>query len=171
MDCPCTARWRNLSPLRGRARIAKGWSSGSPHRRAVGSATSSKDSLRSMRCLPIPMAGTLWWSRAARRTSSMQKVTTSSGTSTHRSSRSSLCPRMATSSSVTAFGSKRWALTGTAWRSRRISWDGMRNVSLTGTVVRGEAYAPEGPDGMWYPFEVDALTGVVSGGSYNGPPM
>ncbi len=61
--------------------------------------------------------------------------------------------------------------TGTVWRSRRISWDGMRNVSLTGTIVRGEAYAPWGPHGMWYPFEVDALTGAVSGGSYNGPPM
>jgi hypothetical protein len=60
---------------------------------------------------------------------------------------------------------------GTAWRSRRISWDGMRNVSLTGTVIRGEAYAPEGSDGTWYPFEVDTTTGTVSGGSYNGPPM
>jgi hypothetical protein len=60
---------------------------------------------------------------------------------------------------------------GTAWRSRRISWDGMREVTLAGTVVRGEAYAPEGPDGTWYPFEVDAMTGTVSGGSYNGPPM
>ena len=60
---------------------------------------------------------------------------------------------------------------GTAWRSRRISWDGMRNISLAGTVVRGEAYAPEGPDGSWYPFELDAMTGTVSGGSYNGPPM
>jgi len=61
--------------------------------------------------------------------------------------------------------------TGTAWRSRRISWDGMRNVSLAGTVVRGEAYAPEGQDGAWYPFELDATTGTVKGGSYNGPPM
>jgi hypothetical protein len=61
--------------------------------------------------------------------------------------------------------------TGTAWRSRRISWDGMRNVSLAGTVVRGEAYAPEGPDGTWYPFEVDVRTGTVRGGPYNGPPM
>ena len=61
--------------------------------------------------------------------------------------------------------------TGTAWRSRRISWDGMRSISLAGTVIRGEAYAPEGPDGMWYAFEVDAMTGVVIGGSYNGPPM
>lgn len=60
---------------------------------------------------------------------------------------------------------------GTAWRSRRISWDGMRKVSLAGTVVRGEAYAPEGPDGTWYPFEVDVMTGTVSGGSYNGPSM
>lgn len=61
--------------------------------------------------------------------------------------------------------------TGTAWRSRRISWDGMRNVSLAGTVVHGEAYAPEGLNGTWYPFELDAMTGAVSGGSYNGPPM
>lgn len=61
--------------------------------------------------------------------------------------------------------------TGTVWRSRRVSWDGMRNVSLAGTIVHGEAYAPEGRDGMWYPFEVDVMTGSVSGGSYNGPPM
>jgi len=61
--------------------------------------------------------------------------------------------------------------TGTVWRSRRISWDGMRNVTLAGTIVRGEAYAPEGLDGTWYPFEVDVMTGSVSGGSYNGPPM
>lgn len=59
--------------------------------------------------------------------------------------------------------------TGQAWRSRRISWDGMRNISLDGTVVRGEAYAPGGPDGTWCPFELDAMTGAVSGGSYNGP--
>ena len=61
--------------------------------------------------------------------------------------------------------------TGMEWRSRRISWDGMRSVSLAGTVVRGEAYAPFGPDGTWYPFEMDAKTGAVIGGSYNGPPM
>jgi hypothetical protein len=61
--------------------------------------------------------------------------------------------------------------TGTVWRSQRISWDGMRNVSLAGTVVRGEAYAPEGRDGTWYPFEVHVMTGFVSGGSYNEPPM
>lgn len=61
--------------------------------------------------------------------------------------------------------------TGTAWRSRRVSWDGLRDVSLKEGVVRGEAYAPEGPDGRWYPFEVDVATGAVSGGSYNGPPM
>jgi len=60
---------------------------------------------------------------------------------------------------------------GTAWRSRRISWDGMRKVSLSGTVVRGEAYAPEGSDGTWHPFELDVMTGAVSGGSYNFPPM
>jgi hypothetical protein len=60
--------------------------------------------------------------------------------------------------------------TGRAWRSRRISWDGMRDISMAGMVVRGEAYAPEGPHGTWYPFEVDVLTGAVSGGSYNGPP-
>jgi hypothetical protein len=60
---------------------------------------------------------------------------------------------------------------GAAWRSRRISWDGMRKVSLAGTVLRGEAYAPEGPDGAWYPFEVDVMTGAVSGGSYDGPSM
>ncbi len=60
---------------------------------------------------------------------------------------------------------------GTAWRSRRISWDGMRNVSVDGAIVRGEAYAPEGPQGSWCPFEVDVRTGTVRGGSYNGPPM
>jgi hypothetical protein len=61
--------------------------------------------------------------------------------------------------------------TGTAWRLRRIAWDGMRNVCLDGTIVRGEAYAPEGPDGTWHSFEVDAITGALSGGSYNGPPI
>jgi hypothetical protein len=61
--------------------------------------------------------------------------------------------------------------TGKVWRSRRISWDGMRNVSLAGTIVRGEAYAPWDPEGMWYPFEVDVMTDTVSGDSYNGPPM
>lgn len=60
---------------------------------------------------------------------------------------------------------------GMAWHSRRISWDGMRNVSLAGLVVRGEAYAPDGPDGTWSPFEMDALTGAVRGGSYFGPLM
>jgi hypothetical protein len=60
---------------------------------------------------------------------------------------------------------------GLVWRTRRISWDRMRNLSLDGTAVRGEASAPWGPDGAWYPFEVDAVTGSVSGGSYNGPPM
>ncbi len=60
---------------------------------------------------------------------------------------------------------------GTTWRSRRISWDRMRKISLVGTVVWGEAYAPEGPNGRWYPFELDAMTGTVVGGSYNGPPM
>jgi len=77
--------------------------------------------------------------------------------------------------SLVLFGNGLWfeALgpSGTAWRSRRISWDGMRNVTVTGLVVRGEAYAPEGAKGTWYPFEVDLPTGTVSGGSYNGPPM
>ena len=61
--------------------------------------------------------------------------------------------------------------TGTVWRSRRISWDGMRNVALTHGTLHGEAYEPDGRDGAWYPFEVDVMTGSVSGGSYNGPPM
>lgn len=61
---------------------------------------------------------------------------------------------------------------GRVWRSRRISWDGMRNVSLEGNMVHGEAYAPWGPiEGSWYPFDLDARTGAVTGGSYNGPPM
>ncbi len=60
---------------------------------------------------------------------------------------------------------------GTVWKSRRISWDGFRNVSLDGTFVRGEAYAPEGIDGTWYPFAVDVRTGEVTGGSYGRPPM
>jgi hypothetical protein len=60
---------------------------------------------------------------------------------------------------------------GTTWRSRRISWDGFRNVSLEGGSVCGEAYAPEGIDGTWYPFAVDVRTGEVTGGSYSGPPM
>jgi hypothetical protein len=61
--------------------------------------------------------------------------------------------------------------TGTAWRSRRFSWDGVRQVELVGLTLRGEAYAPEGPVGAWYPFELDIRTGTVSGGSYNGPSM
>lgn len=60
---------------------------------------------------------------------------------------------------------------GITWSSRRISWDGLRNVSLNGDAVRGEAYAPEGADGAWYPFSVNVRTGEVTGGSYNGPPM
>jgi hypothetical protein len=60
---------------------------------------------------------------------------------------------------------------GLQWRSRRLSWDGVRDVSVSGHVLRGDAYAPEGPDGAWYPFEVDLNTGDVTGGSYTGPPM
>jgi len=59
---------------------------------------------------------------------------------------------------------------GLKWRSRRISWDGLRRVVLDGKQLRGEAYAPEGPDGAWYPFELDVETGTVTGGSYYGPP-
>lgn len=63
------------------------------------------------------------------------------------------------------------AADGTSWRSPRLSWDGMRNVTFSEGSVRGEAYSPEGPDGAWYPFEVDVSSGVATGGSYNGPPM
>ena len=58
---------------------------------------------------------------------------------------------------------------GLQWRSRRFSWDGVRNVARSGGTLRGEAYAPEGADGAWYPFEVDLATGDVTGGSYTGP--
>lgn len=60
---------------------------------------------------------------------------------------------------------------GKVWRSRRISWDGMRNLVLAGEVIRGDAWAPEGPDGAWYPFELEVMTGAVRGGAYYGPPM
>lgn len=60
---------------------------------------------------------------------------------------------------------------GTLWESPRLSWDGMRNVTLIDETVRGEAYSPEGPDGAWYPFELDVTNGAAIGGSYNGPPM
>ena len=60
---------------------------------------------------------------------------------------------------------------GLRWRSRRISWDGLRSVVLDGNLLCGEAYAPEGPLGTWYPFQLDVLTGTVTGGSYYGPPM
>ena len=60
---------------------------------------------------------------------------------------------------------------GLRWRSRRISWDGLRHVVLDGNQLRGEAYAPEGPEGAWYPFQLDVLTGTVTGGSYYEPPM
>jgi len=60
---------------------------------------------------------------------------------------------------------------GLRWRSRRISWDGIRHVVLDGNLLCGEAYAPEGPEGAWYPFQLDVLTGTVTGGSYYGPPM
>ena len=59
---------------------------------------------------------------------------------------------------------------GMQWRSRQLSWDGVRNVTRSARVLRGEAYAPEGPEGTWYPFEVDLETGEVTGGSYPGPP-
>ncbi len=60
---------------------------------------------------------------------------------------------------------------GRIWRSRRMSWDGLRHVVLNGNLLSGEAYAPEGPKGAWYPFQLDVMTGTVSGGSYYGPPM
>lgn len=56
-------------------------------------------------------------------------------------------------------------------RSRRISWDGFRHVVLDGKLLHGEAFAPEGPEGAWYRFELDVLTGAVTGGSYYDPPM
>lgn len=56
--------------------------------------------------------------------------------------------------------------TGIVWKSRRISWDGMRNISLLGSTVHGEAYRPEGVEVMWDAFELDILTGSVTGGSW-----
>jgi hypothetical protein len=60
---------------------------------------------------------------------------------------------------------------GMKWRSRRISWDGFRHVVLNGNLLCGEAYAPEGPEGAWYAFELDVQTGTVTGGSYYDPPI
>jgi len=59
---------------------------------------------------------------------------------------------------------------GRVWRSRRISWDGMRSLRCDGFRISGEgAYSPMGlPD--WLPFELDLTSGMVEGGSYNGPP-
>ena len=61
-----------------------------------------------------------------------------------------------------------WDRSGIRWRSRRISWDGMSNLRVEHDKLIGEAWSPI--DDCDYPFEVDVATGVVKGGSYNGPP-
>lgn len=58
---------------------------------------------------------------------------------------------------------------GAIWRSRRISWDGMRSLRYDDQEMHGEAYSPMGPPD-WLPFKLDLASGVVDGGSYNGPP-
>ena len=56
---------------------------------------------------------------------------------------------------------------GIRWRSRRISWDGLRKLSVVGVWLTGEAYTPL--EDEWRPFRLNALNGVVEGGTYSEP--
>ena len=56
---------------------------------------------------------------------------------------------------------------GLLWHTRRISWDGIRNIRIEGNSLQGEA---SGVDDRWHQFEVNLITGVSTGGSYDGPP-
>ena len=58
---------------------------------------------------------------------------------------------------------------GKVWRTRRISWDGMRSIQCDGDRIVGEAFTPMGPPD-WHPFVLDLASGLVEGGSFNGPP-
>ena len=53
---------------------------------------------------------------------------------------------------------------GWGWHSERISWDGIRNIVIAGPTLRAEAWSPISD--KWSAFELDLLTGIVSGGSY-----
>lgn len=58
---------------------------------------------------------------------------------------------------------------GVVWHTRRISWDGFDNLQLEEEKVIGEAWSPI--EDRWLPFSVNLDTGIVDGGSYNGPEM
>jgi hypothetical protein len=58
---------------------------------------------------------------------------------------------------------------GIMWDSRRISWDGFSELRIEGDRLSGLAWTPI--DDAWLPFTLDLRTGLVEGGSYNGPEM
>jgi len=53
---------------------------------------------------------------------------------------------------------------GELWSSGRLSWDGFRDILCDGSTLRAEAYSPMGD--LWYPFELDLLTGIATDAIY-----